>query len=221
MASQRGSPGSPAPPRRACSLPRPVPRAGTSRRRGGSPRPVCVARSTPAGAPTNCARARRGLRASAAATAGLPAHPRRPPAWERPGPRLPVERHRLRGGDHRDPAHPLAAHAPPQPARPPALTSSFELDEVLARLRAAGFAPMPEDADGVAIVAEWGGGPAPTAAPSKPRARARVAAADLATRLLADGNAPDHPISATHAQLAELAPRLDAVEVALLAGAPD
>jgi hypothetical protein len=76
---------------------------------------------------------------------------------------------------------------------------------------------MPEDADGVAIVAEWGGGPAPTAAPSKPRARARVAAADLATRLLAAGNAPDHPISATHAQLAELAPRLDAVEVALLA----
>lgn len=92
---------------------------------------------------------------------------------------------------------------------------------MLARLRAAGFAPMPEDADGVAIVAEWGGGPAPTAAPSKPRARARVAAADLATRLLAAGNAPDHPISATHAQLAELAPRLDAVEVALLADALD
>jgi hypothetical protein len=104
---------------------------------------------------------------------------------------------------------------------PTVLTSPFELDEVLARLRAAGFAPMPEDADGVVIVAERGGGSAPTATASRPRARARVAAADLAARLLAAGNAPDHPVSAMHARLAELAPSLDAVEVALLADALD
>ena len=104
---------------------------------------------------------------------------------------------------------------------PTVLTSPFELDEMLARLRAAGFAPMPEDTGGMVIVAERGGGPAPTAAASKPRSRARVTAADLAARLLAAGNAPDHPVSAMHTRLAELAPKLDAMEVALLADALD
>ena len=105
---------------------------------------------------------------------------------------------------------------------PTVLTSPFELDNVLAKLRAAGFAPMPEDADGMVIVPERAGGqaPTPTAAARAPRERPRVAAADLAVRLLTARDS-DPGVSATHGRLAELAPHLDAAEVALLADALD
>lgn len=102
---------------------------------------------------------------------------------------------------------------------PTVLTSPLEPDDVLSRLRAAGFAPMPEDPDGVVIVPERA--PAPGSDPGARRTRPRVAAPDLAARLLAGGTTPPPPESATHGRLAELAPRLDPVEVALLADALD
>ncbi|WP_219417802.1 helicase-associated domain-containing protein [Pseudonocardia nigra] len=104
---------------------------------------------------------------------------------------------------------------------PTVLTSPFELDDVLARLRAAGFAPMAEDADGVAIVPERTSEAPPAVHELRPRARARLAAPDLAARLLAAGSAPPVQASPSHAELANLAPRLDAAEVALLAHALD
>lgn len=101
---------------------------------------------------------------------------------------------------------------------PTVLSSPFELDAVLVKLRGAGFSPMPEDAEGVVIVAERAAGPAPAA--RAPRARARVAAADLAARLRVAGPGGT-PSSPTCDELAPLAPRLDAAEVALLAHALD
>jgi hypothetical protein len=101
---------------------------------------------------------------------------------------------------------------------PTVLTSPFDLDAVLVKLRGAGFSPMPEDAEGVVIVEERKCGPAPVA--RTPRARPRVTAADLAARLLA-ADASGAPESATHAELVPLAPRLDTAQVVLLAHALD
>jgi hypothetical protein len=101
---------------------------------------------------------------------------------------------------------------------PTVLTSPFELDEVLARLRKAGFAPMPEDADGAVIVPQR----ADTAerAPARgPRARRRMHAAEVAAHLRAGAAA--EPESPSYAQLAQLAPHLDEAELALLADALD
>lgn len=101
---------------------------------------------------------------------------------------------------------------------PTVLTSPFELDVVLAKLRGAGFSPMPEDTDGVVIVQQRTTGTAP--AVRAPRSRPRMAPADLAARLLAaDGS--DTPESATHSELVALTPRLDTAQVALLAHALD
>ncbi|MDN5916969.1 MAG: helicase-associated domain-containing protein [Pseudonocardia sp.] len=102
---------------------------------------------------------------------------------------------------------------------PTVLTSPLELDDVLARLRAAGFAPMPEDAEGVVIVPERA--TAPASGRQERRPRKRVVASDLAARLLAAGTAPARPASVTHRRLAGLAPRLNPAEVALLADALD
>jgi hypothetical protein len=98
---------------------------------------------------------------------------------------------------------------------PTVLASPFEIDQVVAALRKAGFAPMPEDAEGAVIVDER----AP-ARPSvrRPSTRRSVAAADLAARL---GAGTPVSLSPSHAQLAELAPHLDDAEVALLADALD
>jgi hypothetical protein len=99
---------------------------------------------------------------------------------------------------------------------PTVLTSPSEPDKVLAALRKAGFAPMPEDADGTVIV------PAELAPVTRQRGaaavRRRVPAAELAARLLA-GAPSAH--SATHHELAALAPHLDDAEIALLADALD
>lgn len=101
---------------------------------------------------------------------------------------------------------------------PTVLASPFEPDEVVSRLRSAGFAPMPEDATGAVIVPSRADAPAGAAQARIPRARRRVAAAELATRLRG-GTAP--PVSRSYAQLSTLAPQLDEAEVVLLADALD
>ncbi|GAA1256386.1 helicase-associated domain-containing protein [Pseudonocardia aurantiaca] len=99
---------------------------------------------------------------------------------------------------------------------PTVLASPLAASDVLLKLRAAGFAPMPEGADGVVIVAEREREPTPSAPIL--RARAKVDAADLAARLLAAGTGST-PRSGTQAELAHLASQLDIAEVALLADA--
>lgn len=66
---------------------------------------------------------------------------------------------------------------------PTVLTSPSEPAAVVKGLRGAGFSPMPEDADGTVIVTSRESGPPPAA--RRRAARARVAAPDLAARLLA------------------------------------
>jgi hypothetical protein len=102
---------------------------------------------------------------------------------------------------------------------PTVLACPFELDEVVARLRAAGFAPMPEDAQGTVIVP--GRSPAETQTVERhPRPRRRVDAAVLAEGLRSHAGEPE-PASASYAELASLAPHLEEAEVALLADALD
>ncbi|WP_246106707.1 WYL domain-containing protein [Pseudonocardia kunmingensis] len=101
---------------------------------------------------------------------------------------------------------------------PTVLTTAADVTDVLSVLRAAGFAPIPEDADGVVVLPERTGDQVPHA--PAPRARARVAAADLAARLLTDAPEPP-PAGAAQVELARLDTGLDAAEVALLADALD
>ncbi|WP_233159678.1 helicase-associated domain-containing protein [Pseudonocardia sp. MH-G8] len=101
---------------------------------------------------------------------------------------------------------------------PTVLATAADVAEVLSMLRAAGFAPMPEDADGVVVLPERAADPAPET--TAPRTRARVAAADLATRLLTDTPEPPRE-SPAQVELARLDAELDAAEVALLADALD
>lgn len=102
---------------------------------------------------------------------------------------------------------------------PTVLASPFELDEVVARLRKAGFAPMPEDADGAVIVPER-----PDAARREPsqglRTRRRADAAEVAARLQSGADVAESR-SPSFGKLVELAPQLDEAEVALLADALD
>jgi hypothetical protein len=99
---------------------------------------------------------------------------------------------------------------------PTVLASPLEADDLLPKLRAAGFAPMPEDSDGVVIVPTKESRSVTSSRTT--RARARVDPADLAARLLAAGTGTPS-VSKTEAELASLAPRLDVAEVALLAAA--
>jgi Helicase conserved C-terminal domain len=99
---------------------------------------------------------------------------------------------------------------------PTVLASPLEADDLLPKLRAAGFAPMPEDADGVVTVPPTGNRSAPSSRTA--RTRPRVTPGDLADRLLAAGSFTA-PVSKTEAELASLAPQLDGAEVALLADA--
>lgn len=100
---------------------------------------------------------------------------------------------------------------------PTVLTSPLEPDDVLPRLRAAGFAPMPEDPGGVVIVPERVS--APGSDSGARRTRPRVTATELAARLLDGGTAPIPPASATQRRLEGLAPGLAPAEVMLLADA--
>jgi hypothetical protein len=100
---------------------------------------------------------------------------------------------------------------------PTVLATSAATDEVLSQLRAAGFAPMPEDADGIVVVPERERESAPEARTT--RARARIPAVDLAFRLLTADPGSSEPVAPMHRELANLASGLDAAEVALLADA--
>ncbi|HVL83564.1 MAG TPA: helicase-associated domain-containing protein [Pseudonocardia sp.] len=101
---------------------------------------------------------------------------------------------------------------------PTVLASPLDLDDVLAALRAAGFAPLAEDAGGTVIVEER---PERRAGTASRGTRPRADPAELARRLLAAPVAAPVPESTTHAVLAELTPQLDPAELALLADAVD
>ncbi len=99
---------------------------------------------------------------------------------------------------------------------PTVLSSPLEPDAVLAKLRAAGFAPMPEDADGLVVLPER---PAEPVTHRTPRpARPVVEPAELARRLLHPSESVP-PVSDTHARIAALARHLDTAEIALLTDA--
>jgi hypothetical protein len=108
---------------------------------------------------------------------------------------------------------------------PTVLSSPFELDEVLARLRAAGFSPVAEDAAGVVIVETRSDYRAAVPAGQVRSApRARLAAAELAYRLMADPTGEhggDGEASETFERLAGLNPDLDDAELMLLSDAVD
>lgn len=103
---------------------------------------------------------------------------------------------------------------------PTVLTSPYQLDHVLERLRAAGLSPVGEKADGTTVVerreehrAEETGIVA---------ARAVVDAPELAARLLADPDGDrDAPRSGTVDLIARLNPHLDDAELVLLSHAID
>jgi hypothetical protein len=108
---------------------------------------------------------------------------------------------------------------------PTVLSSPHELDEVLARLRAAGLSPVAEDSGGTVIVEARPEHRAATpTGPVGAAPRARLSATELADRLLAD---PTGEISGaedtsdTFEQLADLNPALDDAELMLLSDAVD
>jgi hypothetical protein len=104
---------------------------------------------------------------------------------------------------------------------PTVLSSPFDLDEVLAKVRAAGFAPVAEDSSGSVIVEahaeHQAAGPARYSVPG----RSRVAAAELARRLRTAPTAGSDGVvdSDTVELLAQLNPRLNSAELLLLADA--
>ncbi|WP_232665333.1 helicase-associated domain-containing protein [Pseudonocardia sp. TRM90224] len=99
---------------------------------------------------------------------------------------------------------------------PTVLVTSTEAGKVLAALRAAGFAPMPENEDGVVVLQRR----QVTEAPQELRvaARPRITAADLVDRLAGE---VDVPAPASLGRLTELARHLDLAQVTLLADALD
>ncbi len=108
---------------------------------------------------------------------------------------------------------------------PTVLSSPYELDEVLTKLRAAGFAPVAEDTQGAVIVEDRHDHEAPvTTRPTRAAVRARLSAADLAGQLLADPHgetAGGTGASDTFQRLAALNTHLTDAELALLADALD
>ncbi|WP_163507097.1 helicase-associated domain-containing protein [Fodinicola acaciae] len=105
---------------------------------------------------------------------------------------------------------------------PTVLASTAEPDDVLTVLRAAGFAPVAEDATGAVIVQrpddqEAAGKASRTAIPG----RARVEATELAARLLADPHGANSATTDTYRQLANLNSQLTEAELILLADALD
>lgn len=102
---------------------------------------------------------------------------------------------------------------------PTVLSSSAEPDRVLQLLRAAGMAPVAEDASGAIVVERQEEHQAET---GEPRPRTRVSATELARQLVADPDgAHGTPGGDTFDLLAMLNPRLDDAELALLSHAVD
>ena len=102
---------------------------------------------------------------------------------------------------------------------PTVLSSPFDLDAVLTRLRAAGLCPVAEDALGAVIVESATEHEAPDRQPA-PRAAARLQAPTLARRLRSEPDAQTSA-SATGELLASLGARLDDAELRLLSHAVD
>ncbi|MFC4854597.1 helicase-associated domain-containing protein [Actinophytocola glycyrrhizae] len=104
---------------------------------------------------------------------------------------------------------------------PTVLTSPYELDHVLERLRAAGLSPVGEKADGTTVVERRGEHRAEEAGVVV--TRPVVDAAELALRLFADPDGGDRgaPTSSTFDLIARLNPRLDDAELVLLSHAVD
>lgn len=108
---------------------------------------------------------------------------------------------------------------------PTVLSSPCELDEVLARLRAAGLSPAAEDALGGVILEERREHRASVPrSPARTASRVRLVAAELAAQLLADP-AGEHSAGAetsdTFERLAELNPGLDEAALMVLSDAVD
>jgi hypothetical protein len=108
---------------------------------------------------------------------------------------------------------------------PTVLSSPFDLEHVLAQLRAAGLSPTAEDSSGTTIVEnrpEHRAESNPATAARRPKSR--LTATELAKRLIADPHGEDTPMansSATFELLAQLNRRLDDAELALLSHAVD
>ena len=107
---------------------------------------------------------------------------------------------------------------------PTVASSPFDLDDVLAKLRAAGLSPVAEDALGTVIIEARHEHQAPTTAirtaPTRPRAQ--LGAVDLARQLTADPRgetAPGANGSDTFDLLSQLNPHLDDAELELLSDA--
>ena len=99
---------------------------------------------------------------------------------------------------------------------PTVLISPLAVDVVLTGLRAAGFSPMPEGAEGTVVVPDR---PAPPQRrPRRVRERRHVDADVLAARLVG-ATGPSRTPSPVYAQVSRLAQQLDPGEVALLADA--
>ncbi|HEY3751440.1 MAG TPA: helicase-associated domain-containing protein [Pseudonocardiaceae bacterium] len=107
---------------------------------------------------------------------------------------------------------------------PTVLSSPYELDDVLARLRAAGLSPVAEDVRGAVIVEARPEHRAAATASVHATPRARLGATELADRLLADPHGDTSrgvDVSDTFDQLAMLNPDLDDAELMLLSDAVD
>jgi hypothetical protein len=108
---------------------------------------------------------------------------------------------------------------------PTVVSSPLELDDVLTRLRRAGFSPLAEDATGTIIVETHPEHRATAATPTAPRPRAQLSAITLARQLHAESASPatlfDPSDSGTPQTLATLNPQLNAAELALLSDAID
>ena len=105
---------------------------------------------------------------------------------------------------------------------PTVLSSSYELDEVLARLRAAGLSPVAEDASGTVIVEQRQEHRASAPrSPVRAASRAPLGPAELARQLLADpsGEGSGADTSETFERLAQLNPDLTDSELILLVDA--
>jgi hypothetical protein len=106
---------------------------------------------------------------------------------------------------------------------PTVLSSPYELDEVLARVRAAGLSPVAEDASGTVIVEERREHRASAPrSPVRAAPRPRLGAAELAERLLADpigAASGETDTSEMFERLAQLNPSLTDTELILLADA--
>jgi hypothetical protein len=105
---------------------------------------------------------------------------------------------------------------------PTVLSSPFELDHVLERLRVAGLSPVAEDPAGATLVENRQQHRAESNPTTTERPRSRLPVAELAARLASDPNG-EHatPASDTFDLLAQLNPHLDDAELTLLSHAVD